>query len=169
MSLTYRGLQRQLTQKFTNTSHTQSRLYLISMHDVLHFEHNRILRQERRKKSSVPVQPHLLELQPLRTLLTTTLPNNRNHSDRDANIRLLALVPKKPKIPHILSVNLARPVVALNLDKVHPIMPDAFENGKQPLHPCPHLLASVVDGVVLVVERHVFGVELEAGADVVAF
>lgn len=101
--------------------------------------------------------------------LTAALPDNRNHSHRNTDIRLLALVPKKSKTPHILSVNLASPIVALNLNKMHPIVPNAFKNGEQLLHTHPHLFASMVDGVVLVVERNVFGVESEARADVVAF
>lgn len=108
-------------------------------------------------------------MQPLKRLLTAALPNNRNHSHRDPDIRLRTLIPQEPKISNVLSVDLTVPIVKLDLDKVHPIVADAFENAKQLLHPRPHFLAAVVDGVVLVVERHVIGVELEAGADVVAF
>jgi hypothetical protein len=147
--------------------HHHSNLHLVRVQNVLRLEHNSILREQRRKKSSVPIKPHLLEMQALRRPLTTALPNDRNHSDRNASIRFLGLVAEHPEVANVLSVDLARAVVTLDLDKVHPVVMDAFEDAKELLHPRPHLLAAMVDCVVLVVKGNVLEVEFEAGADVV--
>jgi hypothetical protein len=52
---------------------------------------------------------------------------------------------------------------------VDPVVVDPLKDAEELLHPRPHFLAAVVDCVVLVVKSHVWRVELETRADVVAF
>jgi hypothetical protein len=108
-------------------------------------------------------------MQTFRRGFITTWTNDSNHDNWDANSRFLRIVALDPQVADILSDELSSTVITLNLRELDPVMADAVEDAKQFLHPRPHLFPAMINGVVLVVKCDIFGIELEAGANIVSF
>lgn len=143
-------------------------LVLILVQDILRFKDYSFLGEMRQKKGRVPVEPDLFEMHSLSSLIASTLPNDSNHCDGDANSWFASFVSAEPKVSNILCVDLAGPIIALNLQEVDPVVMNTFKNVKQLLHPGPHFISSVVDGIVLIMKDNILGIELEPRTAIVA-
>jgi hypothetical protein len=69
---------------------------------------------------------------------------------------------------NILSIDLACPIIALNLEKVDLIVSNTFKYIKKLLYLCLYFISAVVDGIVLVIEFNILGIELKTRAAIIA-
>jgi hypothetical protein len=144
------------------------KLVLLPMQDILRFKDYSFLREVRQKKGHVPVELDLFKIQPLGSLITSTFSNNSNHRDGDANSRLASFISAEPKVLNILSIDLACPIIALNLEKVDLIVSNTFKYIKKLLYLYLHFISAVVDGIILVMEFNILRIELKTRAAIVA-
>jgi hypothetical protein len=71
--------------------------------------------------------------------------NNPAHPERRrAYIRFVGLVPWNPDVPHHLHKEKRRAIVLLYLPDVQNVVAQALELAEQFLHPCPHLVRTMV-------------------------
>jgi hypothetical protein len=125
-------------------------------------ENNSLPREMLGEQSCIPVKPDLLEIQSIHSVGEVSRADNGDPTEWDADSRLFGVVPRKPDIAGPLSHDGGCTIIIPDFPEAVEVVSQSLELSKKPLHERPHLISTIVLGVVLVVENDVFGIEPQA-------
>lgn len=122
-------------------------------------ENNSLLGEILREQTRIPVKPDLPEIQSIHSIGEVSRADNRDPAERNADSRLFGVISRQPDIAGPLGHDGSCTVIIFDFPEAVEIVSQSFKLSEKTLHPRPHLVPTIVLGVVLVVENDVFGIE----------